>query len=75
MTMRRNPLANGLILAGVAVAGAGSAVAGLGVAGSAVFIAAAVVLLYAGFVSSAGGRISVSRLLRLRVGPERAQPG
>ncbi len=74
-TLRRRPLANGLILAGVAVAAAGSAVAGLGVAGSTAFIAAAVVLLYAGFVSSAGERISVSRLVRFRVGPGRAQPG
>jgi hypothetical protein len=52
VTLRRRPLGNGLILAGVAVAGVGSAASGLGVAGSAVFIAAAAALLYGGFVSS-----------------------
>jgi hypothetical protein len=49
-TIRRRPVANGLILGGVALAAAGSALAGLGVAGTAAFIAAAVLLLYAGFV-------------------------
>lgn len=49
-TMRRRPLGNGLILAGVVVAAAGSALAGLGVAATAAFIAAAAVLLYAGIV-------------------------
>ena len=49
-TIRRRPVGNGLILAGVAVAATGSAVAGLGAAPTAVFIAAAVVLLYAGFI-------------------------
>ena len=48
--LRRRPLGNGLILAGVAVAALGSALAGLGGAGSSVFTAAAVALLYAGFV-------------------------
>lgn len=50
VTIRRRPLGNALILAGVAVAAAGSAVAGLGEAETAAFIAAAVVLLYAGFL-------------------------
>ncbi len=49
-TFRRRPLANGLIVAGVAVAAVGSAVAGLGVAETAVFALVAVALLYAGFV-------------------------
>ena len=49
--IRRRPLGNGLILAGLAVAAIGSTLAGLGEAGSALFSAAAAVLLYAGFVS------------------------
>jgi hypothetical protein len=53
-TIRRRPLGNVLIVAGVVVAAVGSALAGLGEAETAVFIAAAAVLLYAGFV--AGGR-------------------
>lgn len=55
--IRRRPLGNALILAGVAVAALGSALAGLGEAGSALFATAAAVLLYAGFVApSAPGR-------------------
>jgi hypothetical protein len=50
LTIRRRPLGNALLLAGVAVAAVGSALAGLGAAGSAVFIAAGVLLLYGGFV-------------------------
>jgi hypothetical protein len=50
LTIRRRPLGNALLLAGVAVAAAGSALAGLGAAGTAVFIAAGVALLYGGFV-------------------------
>ena len=49
--IRRRPLGNALILAGVAVAAVGSALAGLGEAGTALFIAAAAVLLYLGFVT------------------------
>jgi hypothetical protein len=49
--IRRRPVGNGLIIAGVAVAAAGSAIAGLGAGGGAVFAAVASVLLYAGFVS------------------------
>jgi hypothetical protein len=54
-TFRRRPLANALILAGIAVAAAGSALAGLGAAETAAFIAAGALLLYTGFVR-AGGR-------------------
>jgi hypothetical protein len=49
-TLRRRPLGNALILAGVAVAAIGSALAGLGEAGTALFAAAAAALLYGGFV-------------------------
>jgi len=50
MGLRRRPLGNTLVLAGLAVAAVGSALAGLGKAESSLFTAAAVVLLYAGFV-------------------------
>jgi hypothetical protein len=49
--IRRRPLGNGLILAGIGVAALGSALAGLGEAESALFATAAAVLLYAGFVA------------------------
>lgn len=49
--IRRRPLGNALILAGVGVAALGSAPTGLGEAGTALFIAAAAVLLYLGFVA------------------------
>jgi hypothetical protein len=49
VTIRRRPVGNTLIVAGVAAAAAGSAVAGLGVAQTASFIALAVVLLSLGF--------------------------
>jgi hypothetical protein len=48
-SFRRRPLANGLIVAGIAAAAAGSGLAGLGAAGSAVGIAIGALLLYAGF--------------------------
>lgn len=48
--LRRRPLGNSLILAGLVVAALGSALAGLGEAESALFSAAAALLLYAGFV-------------------------
>ena len=51
-TIRRRPLGNGLILAGLAAAAAGSAVAGLGVAQTSVFVALAAVLLFVGFRTS-----------------------
>ncbi len=50
-SIRRRPLGNALILAGVATAAVGSALAGLGEAETAAFVAAAAVLLYAGFVA------------------------
>jgi hypothetical protein len=49
-TLRRRPLGNALILAGVAVAAAGSGLAGLGYAATSAFVAVAAVLLYLGFV-------------------------
>ncbi len=62
MSVRRQPLATGLTLAGVALAAAGSAVAGLGVAPTSVFVAAAAILLYAGFAAASGARLSFSIL-------------
>jgi hypothetical protein len=56
LSIRRRPLGNGLILAGVAVAALGSALAGLGEAESAVFVAVAAALLYAGFVAGPRAR-------------------
>jgi hypothetical protein len=49
-TIRRRPIGNALLLAGVAVAAAGSALAGLGEAETGASIALAAALLYAGFV-------------------------
>jgi Flp pilus assembly protein protease CpaA len=49
--IRRRPLGNTLVIAGVAAAAIGSAVAGLGAGGGAVFTLVAALLLYAGFVS------------------------
>jgi hypothetical protein len=49
-TIKRRPLGNSLLLAGVAVAAAGSALAGLGEAQTAASVAVAAALLYAGFV-------------------------
>ena len=49
-TIRRRPLGNGLILAGVGVAALGSGFAGLGVGALAPIVAVAALLLYAGFV-------------------------
>jgi hypothetical protein len=53
-TLRRRPLGNALILAGVAVAAAGSALFGLGEASTAASLAVAVLLLYGGFVAGPG---------------------
>ena len=50
LTIRRRPVGNALIVAGVVVAAAGSGLAGLGIAETAAFIALAALLLYAGFV-------------------------
>lgn len=52
-SLRRRPLGNSLIVAGIAVAATGSGLAGLGAAGSAFGIAVGAVLLYAGFVAPA----------------------
>ena len=49
--LRRRPLGNSLIVAGVVAAAVGSAAAGLGAGGGAAFTALAAVLLYAGFVA------------------------
>ena len=51
LSIRRRPLGNALIVAGVAVAALGSALAGLGAAETAAFGAVAVALLYGGFVA------------------------
>jgi len=51
-TIRRRPLGNALVLAGVATAAAGSALSGLGTAKTSVFAAIAVILLYGGFTAS-----------------------
>lgn len=64
LTIRRRPLGNALLLAGVSLAAAGSAVAGLGEAETAAFVAAAVVLLYLGFLAGSGERASLRTLLR-----------
>jgi hypothetical protein len=50
-TVRRRPLGNTLIVAGVVVAAVGSTLFGVGVAQAAATLAAAAVLLYAGFVA------------------------
>ncbi|HEY7179517.1 MAG TPA: hypothetical protein VH305_10100 [Gaiella sp.] len=52
MGIRRRPLGNSLIVAGVAAAAVGSAVAGLGAGGGSAFTIVAASLLYAGFVSA-----------------------
>jgi hypothetical protein len=57
-TIRRRPLGNALVLAGVTLAAAGSGVAGLGVAETAAFIAVAAALLYAGFLRAGSRRVS-----------------
>jgi hypothetical protein len=57
LTIRRRPVGNALIVAGVAVAAAGSGLAGLGVAETAAFIAVAAALLYAGFVRTGSRRV------------------
>jgi hypothetical protein len=49
-TIRRRPLGNSLVVAGVAVAAVGSALVGLGEMGTSASIAVAAALLYGGFV-------------------------
>lgn len=53
LTLRRRPLANILLLAGVALAASGSALAGLGATPTALFVALAALVLYASFVAPA----------------------
>jgi len=50
-SIRKRPLGNSLIVAGITAAAIGSGLAGLGAAGSAIGIAVGAALLYAGFVS------------------------
>jgi hypothetical protein len=52
VTIRRRPVGNALIVAGVVVAAAGSALSGLGAAKTAIFVAIAALLLYGGFTAS-----------------------
>ena len=52
VTIKRRPLGNGLILAGVGVAALGTALSGLGATKTAVFVAIAALLLYGGFTVS-----------------------
>jgi hypothetical protein len=61
-TIRRRPVGNALIVAGVASAAVGSAVAGLGVAQTAVFIAVGVVLLYYGITAQRKNFVSFPRV-------------
>jgi hypothetical protein len=60
-TIRRRPLGNALLLAGIALAALGSALAGLGVAGTAFFAAVAALLLYGGFAAPSWSAV-VARL-------------
>lgn len=55
-TIRRRPLGNALVLAGVAVAAAGTALSGLGAANTGIFVAIAALLLYGGFTASSPTR-------------------
>jgi hypothetical protein len=68
LTIRRRPLGNSLLLAGVAVAATGSALAGLGAAGTAAFVALGALLLYAGFVFASGESLSAIRRIRRTAG-------
>jgi hypothetical protein len=56
-TIRRRPLGNVLLLAGIGCAALGSALAGLGEAETAAFVAAAALLLYLGFVVPTSRRL------------------
>jgi hypothetical protein len=62
-TIRRRPLGNSLILAGVSVAALGSAFSGLGVSAASGFALVAVVLLYLGVVEPRP-RLVAQRVLR-----------
>jgi hypothetical protein len=67
-TIRRRPLGNALLLAGVGVAAVGSGLAGLGVGALAPVLATAAVLLYAGFVAP-------TPRPRREAAPDRRAPG
>ena len=54
VTIRRRPLGNALVLAGVGVAAAGTTLSGLGAAKTAIFVAIAALLLYGGFTAPSG---------------------
>jgi hypothetical protein len=56
VTIRRRPLGNALVVAGVAVAALGTALSGLGAAKTAIFVAIAALLLYGGFTASPRSR-------------------
>ena len=56
LTIRRRPVGNALILAGVLVAALGTTLSGLGAAKTAIFVAIAAFLLYGGFTASARRR-------------------
>jgi hypothetical protein len=65
LTLRRRPLGNLLVVAGIVVGGIGSALVGFGEAGTAGFFAAAAVLLYAGFTSRSSQRsLTLRRVVR-----------
>jgi hypothetical protein len=67
-SLRQQPLSSVLVLAGIALAASGSAVAGLGVAPTSFFIAGAALLLYAGFATASGSRLTLSVLIDLTKG-------
>ena len=56
VTIKRRPVGNGLILAGVVVAALGTALSGLGEAKTAIFVAIAALLLYGGFTAAPRSR-------------------
>jgi hypothetical protein len=64
LTIRRRPVGNTLVVAGVLVAGVGSALAGLGTATTAAFVAVGAVLLYAGFLAASGERLPIRSFRR-----------
>jgi hypothetical protein len=69
LTIRRRPLGNALIVAGVLVAGIGSALAGLGTATTAAFVAVGALLLYAGFLAASGERLAPATPRSRRTSP------
>src|SRR5712691_3725363 len=68
MTIRRRPVGNTLILAGVTIAAVGSALGRLGEGGTAAMLAAGAALLYAGFVAPASLQSARSSLTRQQLG-------